>query len=107
MDRKLWKKLMAKEPALLWSFTGVRDRLLERSEKHIDTDTQYAFTRPIVDHMMKNYEGVLKIEGEVGNKEKYDPRSYMKLGEAALSERVKQAVADLRGVGTTLFGSNR
>jgi fructose-bisphosphate aldolase class II len=72
---------------------------------NIDTDTQYAFTRPIVDHMMKNYEGVLKIEGEVGNKEKYDPRSYMKLGEAALAERVKQAVADLRGVGTTLFGS--
>jgi fructose-bisphosphate aldolase, class II len=71
---------------------------------NIDTDTQYAFTRPIVDHMLKNYEGVLKIDGEVGNKEKYDPRSYMKLGEAALAERVKQAVADLRGVGTTLFG---
>jgi len=72
---------------------------------NIDTDTQYAFTRPIVDHMMKNYEGVLKIDGDVGNKEKYDPRSYMKLGEAALAERVKQAVADLRGVGTTLFGT--
>ena len=72
---------------------------------NIDTDTQYAFTRPIVDHMLKNYEGVLKIEGDVGNKEKYDPRSYMKLGEAALAERVKQAVTDLRGVGTTLFGS--
>jgi fructose-bisphosphate aldolase class II len=56
---------------------------------------------------MKNYEGVLKIEGEVGNKEKYDPRSYMKLGEAALAERVKQAVTELRGVDTTLFGSGR
>jgi fructose-bisphosphate aldolase class II len=74
---------------------------------NIDTDTQYAFTRPIVDHMMKNYDGVLKVEGDVGNKEKYDPRSYMKLGEAALAERVKQAVADLRGVGTTLFESGR
>ncbi len=74
---------------------------------NIDTDTQYAFTRPIVDHMMKNYDGVLKIEGDVGNKEKYDPRSYMKLGEAALAERVKQAVTDLRGVGTTFFGSSR
>lgn len=69
--------------------------------------TQYAFTRPIVDHMLKNYEGVLKIEGEVGNKEKYDPRSYMKLGEPSLAERVKQAVTDLRGVGTTLFGGGR
>jgi len=57
---------------------------------NIDTDTQYAFTRPIVDHMMKNYEGVLKIEGDVGNKEKYDPRSYMKLGEAGLAERVNR-----------------
>ena len=74
---------------------------------NIDTDTQYAFTRPVVDHMMKNYEGVLKIEGDVGNKEKYDPRSYMKLGEAGLADRVKQAVTDLRGVGTTLFGSGR
>jgi hypothetical protein len=55
--------------------------------------------------MMKNYEGVLKIDGEVGNEEKYDPRSYMKLGEAALAERVKKAVTDLRAVGTTLFGS--
>jgi fructose-bisphosphate aldolase class II len=57
--------------------------------------------------MVKNYEGVLKIEGEVGNKEKYDPRSHLKPGEAALAERVKQAVADLRGVGTTLCGSGR
>jgi fructose-bisphosphate aldolase class II len=72
---------------------------------NIDTDTQYAFTRPIADHMLKNYDGVLKIEGDVGNKEKYDPRSYLKLGEAALAERVKQAVTELRGVGTTLFGS--
>lgn len=70
---------------------------------NIDTDTQYAFTRPIADHMLKNYDGVLKIEGEVGIKEKYDPRTYMKLGEAALAERVKQAVTELRGVGTTLF----
>ena len=46
---------------------------------NVDTDTQYAFTRPIVDHMMKNYDGVLKIEGEVGNKKVYDPRTYLKL----------------------------
>jgi fructose-bisphosphate aldolase class II len=72
---------------------------------NIDTDTQYAFTRPIADHMLKNYDGVLKIDGEVGIKEKYDPRTYMKLGEAALAERVKQAVTDLRGMGTTLFAN--
>jgi len=70
---------------------------------NIDTDTQYAFTRPIVDHMLKHYDGVLRIDGEVGNKKTYDPRAYLKLAEAAMADRVKQAVEDLRGVGTTLF----
>jgi fructose-bisphosphate aldolase class II len=74
---------------------------------NIDTDTQYAFTRPIANHMMKNYDGVLKVDGEVGNKKTYDPRTYLALGEAAMAERVKQAVSDLRGNGTTLFGSGR
>jgi fructose-bisphosphate aldolase class II len=70
---------------------------------NIDTDTQYAFTRPIAGHMLKNYDGVLKVDGEVGNKKTYDPRAYMKLAEEAMAERVKQAVKDLRGTGTTLF----
>jgi fructose-bisphosphate aldolase class II len=70
---------------------------------NIDTDTQYAFTRPIAGHMLKNYDGVLKVDGEVGNKKTYDPRVYMKLAEEAMAERVKQAVKDLRGTGTTLF----
>ncbi len=70
---------------------------------NIDTDTQYAFTRPIANHMMKNYDGVLKVDGEVGNKKTYDPRTYLALGEAAMAERVKQAVHDLKGSGTTLF----
>ena len=70
---------------------------------NIDTDTQYAFTRAIVTHMMKNYDGVLKVDGEVGNKKAYDPRSYLALAEASMAERVKQAVKDLRGSETTLF----
>jgi fructose-bisphosphate aldolase class II len=70
---------------------------------NIDTDTQYAFTRAIVSHMMKNYDGVLKVDGEVGNKKAYDPRAYLALAEASMAERVKQAVSDLRGAGTTLF----
>ena len=61
---------------------------------NIDTDTQYAFTRPIVEHMFKNYDGVLKIDGEVGNKKVYDPRSYMKKAELGMAERV---TAGLRG----------
>jgi len=70
---------------------------------NIDTDTQYAFTRPIADHMLKNYDGVLKVDGEVGNKKAYDPRSYLSAAEKAMAERVKQAVKDLRGEGSTLF----
>jgi len=70
---------------------------------NIDTDTQYAFTRPIAGHMLKNYDGVLKVDGELGNKKTYDPRVYMKMAEEAMAERVKQAVKDLRGTGTTLF----
>lgn len=71
---------------------------------NIDTDTQYAFTRPIVEHMLKNYDGVLKIDGEVGNKKAYDPRAYLKKGEQGLCDRMKQACDDLRSTGQTLFG---
>ena len=69
---------------------------------NVDTDTQYAFTRPLAGHMFTNYDGVLKIDGEVGNKKVYDPRSYLKSAEAGMKERVKVACADLRSSGTTL-----
>lgn len=71
---------------------------------NIDTDTQYAFTRPIVEHMFKNYDGVLKIESEVGNKKVYDPRSYLKKAEAGIAARIVQACDDLRSTGTTIYG---
>jgi len=69
---------------------------------NIDTDTQYAFTRPIADHMFKNYDGVLKVDGEVGNKKTYDPRTYGKSAEAAMAARIVEACTDLRSVGTKL-----
>ena len=72
---------------------------------NIDTDTQYAFSRPIADHMLKNYDGVIKVDGDVGNKKVYDPRVYLKLAEESMAERVKQAVEDLRSASTTLFKS--
>ena len=72
---------------------------------NIDTDTQYAFTRPIVDHMMKNYSGVLKIDGEIGDKKAYDPRGYLKKGEQGLCDRMKEACADLLSTGKTIFGT--
>lgn len=69
---------------------------------NIDTDTQYAFTRPVVDHMFKNYDGVLKIDGEVGNKKAYDPRAYGKAAEAGMAARVVAACEDLRSTGTKI-----
>lgn len=68
---------------------------------NIDTDTQYAFTRPVVDHMLKNYDGVLRIDGEVGNKKLYDPRAWGKAAEAGMAARVVRGCEDLRSVGTS------
>jgi len=70
---------------------------------NIDTDTQYAFTRPIVDHVLRNYDGVLKIDGELGEKKAYDPRAYLKQATAGMKERVVAACADLRSTGTSLL----
>jgi fructose-bisphosphate aldolase class II len=70
---------------------------------NVDTDTQYAFTRPIVDHMLRNYDEVLKVEGEVGNKKKYDPRAYLKAAEEAMAARVGEACADLTSSGKSLL----
>ena len=69
---------------------------------NIDTDTQYAFTRPVAAHMFTNYDGVLKVDGEVGNKKAYDPRAWGKAAEAGLSQRVVEACEHLRSTGTTL-----
>lgn len=69
---------------------------------NLDTDTQYAFTRPVAAHMFANYDGVLKVDGEVGNKKAYDPRTWGKLAEAGMAERVTKACADLRSTGTKL-----
>ncbi len=66
---------------------------------NVDTDAQYAFTRPIAGHMLSNYDGVLKIDGEVGNKKVYDPRSYLKAAEASMAARVSKACEDLRSAG--------
>ena len=69
---------------------------------NVDTDTQYAFTRPIAGHMFTNYDGVLKVDGEVGNKKAYDPRGYLKKGEASMSERVVEACNDLHSAGRSV-----
>jgi fructose-bisphosphate aldolase, class II len=70
---------------------------------NVDTDTQYAFTRPVVGHMFANYDGVLKVDGEVGNKKAYDPRAWGKSAENGMAKRVVQACEDLRSTGTSLL----
>ena len=69
---------------------------------NVDTDTQYAFTRPLAGHMFANYDGVLKIDGEVGDKKVYDPRSYLKKAEAGMTARVIEACNDLNSSGRSV-----
>jgi fructose-bisphosphate aldolase class II len=69
---------------------------------NIDTDTQYAFSRPVADHVFRNYDGILKVDGEVGDKKLYDPRSYGKAAEIGMAARVTQACADLGATGKKL-----
>ncbi len=69
---------------------------------NVDTDTQYAFTRPIAGHMFTNYDGVLKVDGDVGSKKVYDPRSWGKAGEAGMAQRVTHACEDLLSAGHQL-----
>ena len=100
-----------KEKPLSLVFHGGSGSLLEEIREaldygvvkmNIDTDTQYAFTRPVADHMLRNYDGVLKIDGEVGNKKQYDPRAWGKLAEAGLAARVVEACEHLRSTGTRM-----
>jgi fructose-bisphosphate aldolase class II len=67
---------------------------------NVDTDTQYAYTRPVADWMLRHYDGVLKIDGEVGNKKQYDPRAWGKEAEAGMAARVVEACQNLRSAGT-------
>jgi fructose-bisphosphate aldolase class II len=69
---------------------------------NVDTDAQYAFSRPVAGHMFANYDGVLKVDGDVGRKKDYDPRSWGKAAEAGMSARVVEACEDLLSAGTKL-----
>jgi len=70
---------------------------------NIDTDMQYAFTRAIADHCFKNYDGVLRVDGDMGSKHAYDPRPYMTRAENAMAARVVRATTELRSAGTTMM----
>jgi fructose-bisphosphate aldolase class II len=69
---------------------------------NVDTDCQYAYTRPLADHIFKGYDGVLKVDGEVGDKKIYDPRSYMKKAETGMAARVTEAAVQLLSAGKSI-----
>lgn len=71
---------------------------------NVDTDAQYAYTRPVAGHMFANYDGVLKVDGEVGRKKDYDPRAWGRAAETSMAARVRRACEDLRSAGTSLAG---
>ena len=100
-SRSTWSSTAAPAPAL----EEIREAVSYGVVKmNVDTDTQYAFTRPIAGHMFTNYDGVLKVDGEVGNKKAYDPRSYIKLAEAGMAARVVEACEDLLSAGKSQAG---
>jgi len=66
---------------------------------NVDTDTQYAFTRPVAGFMFTNYDGVLKVDGDVGRKKDYDPRAWGKAAEQGMADRVAHACEDLLSAG--------
>ncbi len=70
---------------------------------NIDTDNQYAFTRSVADHFFKNYDGILKVDGDVGRKKSYDPRGYLKLAEKSMKARVMEGCDNLLSTGKTVY----
>ncbi|MGC9667078.1 class II fructose-bisphosphate aldolase [Planosporangium sp. 12N6] len=104
-------KKYGREKPLYLVFHGGSGSLLEEIraaldygvvKMNIDTDTQYAFTRPVADHMFRKYDGVLKVDGEVGDKKSYDPRTWGKAAEEGMAKRVVEACQHLRSVGTSM-----
>lgn len=79
--------------------TAVKNGVIKMN---IDTDTQYAFSRPVVEHMFRNYDGMLKVDGEVGNKKMYDPRAWGKAAEAGMAARVVEAARQLGSAGNKM-----
>ncbi|MGI8459003.1 MAG: class II fructose-bisphosphate aldolase [Propionibacteriaceae bacterium] len=109
IQEKVGEKIGTKDPFDLVFHGGSGSTLAEIRaaldygviKMNIDTDTQYAFTRPAAAHMFRNYDGVLKVDGDVGNKKAYDPRAWGKAAEAGMAARIVTACEDLRSAGTS------
>lgn len=69
---------------------------------NLDSDTLYAFTRPLAKHLFSHFEEALRIDGEMGIKSAYDPQIYLRKAADGFSARVKQACDDLMCAGQSL-----
>jgi fructose-bisphosphate aldolase, class II len=69
---------------------------------NLDTDLQYAYTRAVADHMFRNYDGVLKTDGSLGDTKSYDPRVWSRAAQTAMAERIGEATRQLGSAGHTL-----
>ena len=72
---------------------------------NVDTDNQYVFTRALAGHVLDHWQGVLKVDGGIGDKRSFDPRAWGGAGEAAMAERVRQACEQLGSAGRSLAAS--
>ena len=74
---------------------------------NVDTDNQYAFTRGVAAHVLDHWQGVLKVDGGIGDKRSYDPRTWGRAGEAAMAARVREACEALGSAGRSLTSRGR
>jgi fructose-bisphosphate aldolase class II len=69
---------------------------------NLDSEAQYAFTRAAAGHMFAHYDGVLAVDGGVGDKRAYDPRAWGAEAEAGMAARVAQACEVLGSAGRSI-----
>jgi fructose-bisphosphate aldolase class II len=69
---------------------------------NLDSEAQYAFTRAAAGHMFSHYDGVLAVDGGVGDKRAYDPRAWGAEAEAGMAARVAQACEQLGSAGRSI-----
>jgi fructose-bisphosphate aldolase, class II len=69
---------------------------------NLDTDAQYAFTRAVAGHVLDNWDGVLRVDGGLGDKHAYDPRAWGRKAEAAMAARIAEAADQLGAAGRSL-----
>jgi fructose-bisphosphate aldolase class II len=72
---------------------------------NIDTDTQFAFSKPVGQFVNDNPKAFLyQVDPEDGTpyKKLYDPRGYLRMGEEGIIARLQEACEDLGSKGRSI-----